>query len=167
MTRAAELDPRLQGDLFNLAETYWLLRDYPRAAKLLDDVIALAPDWAAALRVKVRRFSSPRASRLRRRGRPLHTAADRIGFPTLARAVIQNLNVIEPTFLVSADPAFRRDIEALALPGLPDSVGYYRLKSEVYRYAGRPELERVYLDSARAVLEVEGAGAPGRGRFSR
>ena len=164
MTRAVELDPRSNVDLFNLAETYWLLRDYPRAAKLLDDVIALAPDWALPYVLKAQVLVA-QGKPLAEARAPLHAASDRFGFPTLARAVIQNLNVIEPTFLVSADPAFRRDIEALALPGLPDSLGYYQLKADVYRHAGRPELERVYLDSARAVLEAKVRERPDEGAF--
>ena len=118
MTRAVELDPRSNVDLLNLGETYWLLRDFARASKALDDAIALAPDWARAFVL--------RAQILVAQGKPLaetraslHAASNRFGFPALARAVAQNLNLIDPTFLVSADPAFRRDIEALALPGFP------------------------------------------------
>ncbi len=164
MSRAAELDPRSNVDLFNLGETYWLLRDYERALKVLDDAIAIAPDWALAYVLKAQILVAS-GQPLPKARATLHAAADRFGFPALARAVVQNLNIIEPTFLVSADPAFRRDLEALALPGLPDSVGYYRLKSEVYRYAGRPELERVYLDSARAVLEVKVRERPDEAAF--
>jgi serine/threonine-protein kinase len=163
-TRAAELDPRSNVDLFNLAETYWLLRDYPRALKLLDDVIALAPDWALAYVLKAQVLVAS-GEPLPKARAVLHAASDRFGFPPLARAVIQNLNIIEPTFLVTADSSFHRPIEALALPGFPDSVGYYRLKSELHRYGLRPVLERAYLDSARAVLESKVRERPDEAAF--
>jgi TolB-like protein/tRNA A-37 threonylcarbamoyl transferase component Bud32/Flp pilus assembly protein TadD len=164
MTRAVELDPRSNVDLFNLAETYWLLRDYARAGTLLDNVIALAPDWALAYVLKAQALVA-RGEPLAQARTVLHGASDRLGFPALARAVVQNLNIIEPTFLVTGDPAFRIEIEALTLPGFPDSLGYYRLKSELYRLAERPELERAYLDSARVALEVKVRERPDEAAF--
>ena len=164
MTRAVDLDPRSNVDLLNLGETYWLLRDYPRAAALLDQAISLAPDWGRAYQL--------RAQILVAHGEPvanaramLHTASDRLGFPAIARAATQNLNIIEPTFLVTADSTFRRELEALPLAAFPDTLGFYRLKSELYRYSGRPGRERPYLDSARALLERKVRERPDEAAF--
>ncbi|MDQ3136761.1 MAG: tetratricopeptide repeat protein, partial [Gemmatimonadota bacterium] len=164
MTRAVELDPRSNVDLFNLGETWWLVRDYARAANLLDDAIALAPDWALAYVLKAEVMVA-QSEPLPKARTVLHTASDRFGFPTLARAVTQNLNIIEPTFLVTADSAFHPSIAALALPDFPDSLGYYRLKSELYRFARRPALERAYLDSARVALETRVRERPDEATF--
>jgi serine/threonine-protein kinase len=154
VARAVELDPRSNIDLFNLAETYWLLRDYPRALKAVDGAIALAPDWALAYVLKTNVLIASGESIVKARG-PLHAAADRHGFVPLARTLMQNINFINPTFLVTADSSFRDEIQGLDLTGFGDTLGYYGLKAELYRYERRPSLERAYLDSARAVLEAK------------
>ena len=164
MKRSAELDPRSNVDLFNLGETYWLTRDDARASKVLDDAIALAPDWALAYVLKTQILLANGAALPSARA-VLHTASDRLGFRPLARAVVENLNIIEPTFLVTADTTFHKAIEALALPEFPDSIGYYRLKSEVYRFTGRPDMERAYLDSARVVLQARIRERPDEAAF--
>ena len=163
-SRAAELDPRSNVTLFNLGETYWLLRDYPRALKILDDVIALAPDWALAYVLKTQILLAS-GEPLPKARAVLRTASDRFGFPPLARAVIQNFNIIEPNFVVTSDSTFHQAIAALTLPGLPDSVGYYRIKAELHRYSGRPRLERAYLDSARVLLETKARERPDEAAF--
>jgi len=164
MTRAAELDPRSNVNVFNLGESYWLTRDYTRAAKVLDDAIALAPDWALAYVLKTQVLLANGAALASART-VLHAASDRLGFAPLARAAVENLNIIEPTFLVTADSAFHKAIEALTVAGFPDSIGYYRLKSEVYRFTGRPDVERAYLDSARVVLEARIRERPDEAAF--
>jgi len=164
MTRAAELDPRSNVNLFNLGESYWLTRDYTRAAKVLDDAIALAPDWALAYVLKTQVLLANGAALASART-VLHAASDRLGFAPLARAAVENLNIIEPTFLVTADSTFHKAIEALTVAGFPDSIGYYRLKSEVYRFTGRPDVERAYLDSARVVLEARIRERPDEAAF--
>jgi eukaryotic-like serine/threonine-protein kinase len=164
MTRSLELDPRSNVNAYNLGETYWLLRDYPRAGRLLDESIALAPDWALAY-VQKSQILVAQGEPLPRARAVLHGAAERLGFPAVARAAIQNLNIIEPTFLVTGDSAFRREIEALTLAGFPDTLGYFRLKSELYRFMERPQLERAYLDSGRVILEAKVRERPDEAAF--
>jgi serine/threonine-protein kinase len=164
MSRAVELDPRSQTDLLNLGETYWLLRDFPRALEKLAGVSVLAPDWA--------RGSMLRAAVMVSSGQPvdsarvfLHGTAERFGLQALAREAMRNFNIVEPTFLLSADPAFRDEIEAFTLAGFADTIGYYKIKSELNRAARRPALERAYLDSSRAVLETKVREQPGEPAF--
>ncbi|HKT59979.1 MAG TPA: tetratricopeptide repeat protein, partial [Gemmatimonadales bacterium] len=164
ISRAVELDPRSQIDLLNLGETYALLRDYPRALEKIAGVSALAPDWA--------RGTMFRAHVILMSGQPvdsaravLHAAAERFGFQGVAREAMRNFNIVEPTFLVSADSSFRDEIEALTVAGFGDTIGYYQLKSELNRAARRPALERAYLDSSRAILETRVREQPGEHAF--
>ena len=164
MTRAAELDPRSNVNAFNLGETYWLTHDYAHAAKVLDDAIALAPDWALAYVLKAQILLASGAAPASVRS-VLHAASDRLGFAPVAGGFTENLNIIEPAFLVTADTSFHQAIQALALAGFPDSIGYYRLKAGMDRFAGRSALERAYLDSARVVLEARIRDRPDEAAF--
>jgi tetratricopeptide (TPR) repeat protein len=164
ISRAVELDPRSQTDLLNLGETYMLLRDYPRALEKLAGVSVLAPDWArgSMFRAEVMVASGQSLDSARAL---LHGAAERFGLQALAREAMRNFNIVESTFLLSADPVFRDEIEGFTLAGFADTIGYYQLKSELNRAARRPALERAYLDSSRAILEARVRQQPGEHAF--
>jgi serine/threonine-protein kinase len=158
LTRAAELDPRSSMIRFNLGETYELTRDYARAEHMADEALALTPDWSNpyVLKATARLGSGATLDQVRE---VIRAASEKVGFPTLAAAMASTGSVSNyattPTFLLSADTAYRKALEGLALPAFADSLGYYDLKAALYRYARKPELERSYRDSARAVLEAQ------------
>ncbi len=162
--RATELDPRSNIKRFNLGETYWLLRDYIRAGKALDEAIGLAPDWATPYFMKAQVLLGSGAS-VREATGVLQAASDKVGFARLAEAVTANPHAIEGRFLLTADPMSRGAIDDLSLSASGDSIGYYELKAERYRYEGQRRLERSYLDSARAFLEDRVRARPEEASF--
>ena len=166
--RAAELDPRSSLDRFNLGETYQLVRDYPRAIHAYDEAVRLAPDWANPYVEKAEALLSSGAS-VQQVGQVMLAASEKTGFPALARATVGSGSVSNfataPTFLLTAEARYRKAIEDLSLPAFADSLGYYQLKAELYRHARQPQLERPYLDSARAILEGELRKRPDEASF--
>ena len=168
MSRAAKLDPRSGNNRYNLGETYLLTRDFTRAVQLSDETLTLSPGWSAAYVTKADALLGSGAS-LQQVKPLLLAASERIGFPALAAAVtgsgsVSNFATV-PAFLLTADPTFHKGLEALSLPGFGDSLGYYQLKAGLYRNRRQPELERSYLDSARAVLEAAVRARPGEASF--
>jgi TolB-like protein/Flp pilus assembly protein TadD len=166
--RAAELDPRSSLDRFNLGETYLLVRDYPRAVHAFDEAVGLAPDWANPYVAKAQALLSSGAS-LQQARQVMLAASEKVTFPALAAAVVGSGSVSNfataPTFLLTTEPRYRKGIESLSLPAFTDSLGYYQLKAELYRHQRQPQLERSYLDSARAILEAELRVRPNEASF--
>jgi eukaryotic-like serine/threonine-protein kinase len=163
-TRKVELDPRSNVGYFNLGETYWLQRDYVRAERALDEAIGLAPDWALAYVLKAQTLLCAGA-RVPEAQAVLRTARDKVGLPPLARAIAANYNYGQPSFLLTADTIHGKEIAALPLSAFADSVDYYQLKAEVYRFMGRRKWERGYLDSARVALEAKVRARPEEASF--
>jgi TolB-like protein/Flp pilus assembly protein TadD len=166
--RAGELDPRSSLDRFNLGETYMLVRDYPRAIHAFDEAVGLAPDWANPYVEKAEAILSSGAS-VQQVGQVILAASEKVGFSALALAVVGSGSVSNfataSTFLLTTEPRYRKAIEDLSLPAFADSLGYYQLRAEIYRHARQPQLERPYLDSARAILEGELRKRPDEASF--
>jgi tetratricopeptide (TPR) repeat protein len=101
--------------------------------------------------------------------RVILAASEKMTFPALAAAVVGSGSVSNfataPTFFLTTEPGYRKGIEGLSLPGFTDSIGYYQLKAKLYRHQRRPQLERSYLDSARAILEAELRVRPNEASF--
>ncbi|HET7427266.1 MAG TPA: hypothetical protein VFJ50_09510, partial [Gemmatimonadales bacterium] len=152
-SRAVELDPRSNIDRFNLGETRLLMHDYAGALADLKEAIALAPQWGLAYHLESMAVLGAGQGAGAART-VLHEAAGRIGFSGLARAVTENFNIARPTFLLTGDPAWAREIDALTLSAFGDTVAYYRIKAEYHRLAGQRERASAYDDSARVVLEA-------------
>jgi len=155
--RAVELDPRSQGNRFNLGETYWLLHDQTHAVQAFDEAIGLAPDWSQPYVAKAQALLGSGAD-VEQARQVLRTAAERVGIPELAEATSGGWAgggfATMPTFLLTRDPGYRQPLEDLTLASFTDTVSYYQLKAELYRNERRPDLERPYLDSCRTVLEA-------------
>jgi len=96
-------------------------------------------------------------------------ASSAVAFPKLASVMAGVSSVgdfpVNPAFLLTADPDYRRSMEALSLPTFEDTVGYYQLKADLYRETGKVTLESAYLDSARAVLEAKTRAQPNEASF--
>jgi tetratricopeptide (TPR) repeat protein len=154
--KAARLDPRASLILYNLGETYQLLRKYDLAIRAHEKAISITPDGPFAQwdRIEALLGSGTKIEDVKQN---LREALRSVDFMQLARAVAATSSVASfaavPSFLLTTDPQHQVAIERLALPEFADTVGYYHLKAELYRARGRRPLETAYLDSARTVLE--------------
>jgi eukaryotic-like serine/threonine-protein kinase len=167
-SRAVELDPRSGVVRFNLGETYVLVRDYERALRSLDEAIEFIPDWpvpyvgkAHALLASGRKVADAKEV--------VKQATSAVAFPKLAAVMAGVSSVsdfaVTPSFLLTADPDYGRTLEGLSLPSFEDTIGYYQLKADLYRTAGKAALESAYLDSARAILEGKTRAQPREASF--
>ena len=161
--RAVELDPVSNLAHFNLSETYSLLHDYTRSLQELDQVLELAPDWGLPYFVKAQELLHAGADR-QEIEQALKAGVERVGLGAIAEAASGNWatggSATTPAFLLTTSPGYREQLGELTLRPSGDSAGYYQLKAELYRHQPRADLARVYLDSARAVLEAKVAARP-------
>ncbi len=161
--KAVQLDPRSTDHLYNLAETYKLLRKYDRALIAFDRAISVTPDvpfgYCAKIEVLLALGASVDKVKL-----VLTEALQRVDFMQVARRFAETSSIaslaVAPSFLITADPSHQISIERLALPEFADTIGYYHLKAELNRARHRPGLEAAYLDSARTVLESQVRAQP-------
>jgi serine/threonine protein kinase/tetratricopeptide (TPR) repeat protein len=167
-SRAAELDPRSGVVRFNLGETYTLLRDHDRALGALDEAIEIIPDWPVpyALKARVVLASGRGVDEAKR---VMQEASRALDFAKLAEAMagisFTSDFVVRPAFLLTADPVYHRELEALSLPAFGDTAGYYMLKADLYRDKRRAEVVPAYLDSARTILEAQVRAQPEEASF--
>jgi TolB-like protein/tRNA A-37 threonylcarbamoyl transferase component Bud32/Flp pilus assembly protein TadD len=148
--RAARLNPRSAQLASDLGLTAWFLRDYPVADRHLDRAIALAPDWVVPWGQKLWVDVSWHGD-LASAQAIFRQAVEKVGLGNL----VGYMNP-DAVFLVPQDSATRVAIEQLAPRDFEDDTALYALtKAEWYRLEGKPELVRIYSDSARAQLEIE------------
>ncbi|HEY3012702.1 MAG TPA: tetratricopeptide repeat protein, partial [Gemmatimonadales bacterium] len=166
--KAVQLDPRSTDAVFNLAETYQIIRKYDLALRAFDKAIAISPEVPFGRWDKLPTMFATGAS-LEAVKQSLREALQRVDFGQMARAAVGTSSVagfaVSPSFLLAADPAYQASVERLSLPEFVDSVGYYSLKAEMYRTQQRPQLERAYLDSARSILESQVRAQPEEASF--
>jgi serine/threonine protein kinase/tetratricopeptide (TPR) repeat protein len=164
----ARLDPRSNDAVFNLAETYLVMRKYDLALSTLDRAVAMNPDGAFGHWERLHAMLSAGASVDDARKR-LREAVDQVELVLLARAAAGVGAVAgfasTPSFVLTGDPAYQPALERLTVAEFADSAGYFHLKSELYRAEKRPQLERAYLDSARTLLEGQVRAQPDEASF--
>jgi eukaryotic-like serine/threonine-protein kinase len=148
--RAARLNPRSAQLASDLGLTAWFLRDYAVADRHLDRAIGLAPDWVVPWGQKLWVSVSWHGD-LTQAQAIFRQAVEKVGLGNL----VGYMNP-DAVFLVPRDSAGRAAFEQLAPRDFEDDTSLYALtKAEWYRLDGKPELVRLYSDSARAQLEVE------------
>ena len=166
--KTAQLDPRSTDAHYNLAETYLNLRQYDRAVRTFDKAVSLNPDGAIGLWERLPALLASGAS-LDVVKQRLREGVRATNFVQIGRAAAGFGSTAEfvstPSFLVTGDSAYHSDVERLTLAEFADTVGYYTLKADLYRVQHRAQLERAYLDSARAVLESQIQAQPDEGSF--
>jgi len=144
--RAADLDPRSHQAWFNLGETYLFVRNYVEAARHLERVTALAPEFLEGYVQRARLSISARGD-LEGAQRILRQAEERIA-PTAWRApmldfarIIYHPNLDE--FLARIRPG------AYGL----DSASYHVMKGTMYLQLQRGNQATAQFDSGRVHLE--------------
>jgi serine/threonine-protein kinase len=153
--RTYQLDPRSTDAVFNLAETYALTRKYDEALLYYRKGINLNPDEPSSYleTLQAMLLSGAPLDSVRQ---TLRQALDKVEFMQLARAVASTNSTagyaFNPSWLFTSDSAVQPLVEQLRLPEFVDSVGYYALKAELQRMK-HGSGERIYLDSARTLLE--------------
>jgi TolB-like protein/Tfp pilus assembly protein PilF len=158
MERAAELDPRNQVRLGELARTYLRVRRYREAGQVFDQMIAVNPYNPTFYMAKAWNYIVWDANREQAR-RVLEQASNTVG--------------IDPAWILSFSrllirvlgEEYAEGLDRLTLEEQSDTLRYFFAKAELSSRTGRPQLAAAYYDSARAVLEVavsRGATAFGR-----
>ena len=165
--KAYRLDPRSYDAVFNLAETYALTRKYDQALRTYRKGISITPDepYSYLEMMQALLLSDGGLEEVRR---TLREALDKLEFMKLARAVVGTSSTagyaFSPSWLLTIDSTVQPLVEQLRLPEFADSVGYYTLKSELYRMQHHSK-ERAYLDSARTLLETQVLRQPNEASF--
>jgi tetratricopeptide (TPR) repeat protein len=166
--RAVQLEPRSSYALYNLGETYQLVRKYDQAIEAFDKAININPDGELSYVGKIW-ASLATGARVDQIKPLLLEGIERAGFTEMARTLAGGWSVasdpVSPSFLMTADPAHQSALERLAVQDFTDSVAYYNLKADMYRARKRPALETAYLDSAGAVLESQVRAQPNEASF--
>jgi serine/threonine-protein kinase len=143
---AAELDPRSVEYLTELAQTYFIMRAYPEAERVLNRAAELAPDSPNVYAVRMMTYLNWEGS-LDKPRRLMQEALGRFEFaqfgptPTLGDCFD----------LLAADDAYQAEVARLtpaAFGGAP--LGYFAFKASVYRRRGETAKSRAYADSARS-----------------
>jgi tetratricopeptide (TPR) repeat protein len=163
-----QLDPRSTEAVRNLGETYQIVRRYDLSLRTFDKAVSINPDRAIARWERLHTMLASGAS-IGDVKQSLGTDIQAVGFAQIARAAVGPYATagfaISPSFLLTADPAYQPEVERLSLPEVADTIGYYTLKAELYAEQHRAQLERAYLDSARAALEFHSQAQPDEASF--
>jgi len=144
--RATALDPRSVLNVTELALTWLLLRDYPRAETTFDSAIGLAPDLGNTYWLKIEAYANQGS--VAGAQAVFRQATRQMPF---GKFIAQSLSSAPPISILVTDSAYQAALPGLTLDDFGgDSVRYYRMKAESYRLMGRAALSRAYYDSLAA-----------------
>ncbi|HZI73889.1 MAG TPA: tetratricopeptide repeat protein, partial [Gemmatimonadales bacterium] len=165
--KTAQLSPRSIDAVGNLSQTYSLVRKYDLACAIADRAIGIGPDVAFPRWLKLQCLmgedSLPQARAAAREALKAVGLVQMVGEAPGVGAI--GSFAVVPSFLLLEDSAYQPKVEQLTVADLPDTLGLYRLKADMYRIQGRVKLEQAYLDSARAVLEPKVKTHPDEANF--
>jgi TolB-like protein/tRNA A-37 threonylcarbamoyl transferase component Bud32/Tfp pilus assembly protein PilF len=143
---AAELDPRSVDYLFSLAGTYFSMRAYLEAERVLNRAAELAPDSPNVYALRMVTYLNWEGS-LEKPRRLMQEAVSRFEFTRFGET-----QVFGDCFdLLAADDAYQAEVARLT-PAAFGSVPlyYFVFKASVYRRRGETAKSRAYGDSARS-----------------
>jgi serine/threonine-protein kinase len=156
--KAVQLNPLSVTDLVNEGLTEMFVRAYPEAEPYFNRAIEVSPDQATTYRWKGMLYLLWRGDTL---------SAARVVHEALAKAGVEK---VAPSLYVggfgTAALALSRELFG---PGVAqvsveafgsDTVGYFLYQAGRHQHAVHPEEARVYLDSARVMLETQAARHP-------
>ena len=152
MTKAMELDPRSSEIIYNAAQTYALLRNYPEADKLIDRAISITPDLLdrSGYKVSLCLLSAGDTKKARA---VMHDASSIAGFASDAqtswlRTFIEMCdgNYEEGVRVITTAPAQAEDHQ---FEFVPKNL----LLGQLYGLLKQPSRARAAYDSARVLLE--------------
>ncbi|HUF28158.1 MAG TPA: tetratricopeptide repeat protein, partial [Gemmatimonadaceae bacterium] len=149
--QASELDPRSHIIWFNLADTYFQMRQYELAGGPLDRSLTLAPDFLDGYIAKASLALAWRGDTARAR-RVMEDAEARIA-PTQWRP-LYGYWLFGLSRSLYGDPSESLRRIAPGTYGL-DTVTYFLAKAEALTRAGRPDLAGALADSATRALRAE------------
>jgi TolB-like protein len=144
--RAAGLDPRSIGYLLELAKTYFLIRRYPEADRVLDRAATLAPDSPEVYAVRMATYLNSDGS-LERPRQLMREALTRFEFARFGAT-----HLLGDCFgLVASEDAYQADVARLTPAAFNGrALGYFAFKASVYRRRGEAAKSLAYADSARS-----------------
>jgi serine/threonine-protein kinase len=151
--QAAELDPRSAVMAYNVAETYWLVRNPVEAARYFDRAISLSPDLAYPYAAKAE-WVHLRLEGSREKARAVLEEAGRVGLaehPQIAYTWV---------LLEIWDGDYQQALDRLALVSSDVlwedqwlHVPKTQLYAQIHGLMGNRQLEQAYCDSTRSMLE--------------
>ncbi len=163
MTRATELDPRSTELASNTSQTYRLLRNYTEAEHYVNQSIALAPDLGAgyfdkAFTLLISSGDTRKVRDVLQQGLAITGVGETEGIIWI-RCIVEifDRNYKEALAVVSSTPEDYGDQYQF--------VPRVQLLAQIYGLMKRPDLERVYYDSARIVEEKKIQQQPDDARF--
>ena len=155
MERALQIDPRSSENVYNLAQTYTLLRNYPKAERLIDRTIFLTPDVINRYVYKAAIYLIWDANTAKAAA-ALDAAAAVMGGETNRSVLVMRsrIDVIEgkydkalATILSSSSPTDENDEDQFQF------VPKEQTLAEIYGLLKQKGLEQAYYDSSRVMLE--------------
>jgi TolB-like protein/DNA-binding SARP family transcriptional activator/Flp pilus assembly protein TadD len=159
MSEALELDPRDVAMNWDVATTYFFMRNYAEAERYFDRAISLAPDVGLAYGVKSLLYlnweGSVEKARQALQGKvDVEAAPRRWGRPWM-QAWVAYLDVHEGHY--------QEALERLSLGS--DTITHYFAKASIYHLSNQPQLKHAYSDSLRMISESRVEEHPNEARF--
>jgi serine/threonine protein kinase/Flp pilus assembly protein TadD len=154
--RAFELDPLSYLKAFDIGLTYGLSRNFTEAEVYLDKAVSLAPDWPLPYIYKA--WLAIFENGDRKKASSIITGAK-------DKTDLENSEYQEYYWWLSRiiDKDFSVTLDRIK-PG-SDTAAYYLYKTQIYRLMDKTELQQIYGDSARIMLEQKLKARPGEARF--
>ena len=160
---ASELDPRGARTAYNLAHTYFLLRNRVEAGRHYDRAIFLSPDWPEPYAVKARRVHLRLEGSTVRARAALEEAQSVADGPTITFTGVL-LDMLEGKYQDALDR-----LAAVSSEVVYESNYFYepkvQLYAQIYGFMGNTQFEQAYYDSTRGILETNIQEHPDDARF--
>jgi eukaryotic-like serine/threonine-protein kinase len=149
---ALRYDPRSSFRLFDVADDYFSLRQYPEAEHYLDRAIVLAPDWVNPYVFKAWLYLSWRGD-MRSARTVLSQALSRVEVSRVAQAIGAGDRI--STSIFSADTTFASMLDGVSPSTFrSDTARYHVLKADAAQFRGQTAAQRAHGDSARMAIEA-------------
>ena len=150
LKKAAELDPRSNGQAYEAAITYEMMRKYAEAAYYLDRAISLAPDRLVVYSSKSR-LSICSEGDTKKARKVLQEAIGKADVSQLVPDLV-GLDVLDGDYKTALGrlPGISAWVDAT---GVNDTVSYFLTKARIYSLLNQPKFELACYDSARIILE--------------
>jgi serine/threonine protein kinase/tetratricopeptide (TPR) repeat protein len=162
LKKASELDPRSNINVCNLAQTYYLMRNYPDGERCFDKVISITPDWPRPYAEKAWLYLSWEGN-VEKARESLEMVPDKIGESGIVVPTWILLDVIDGKYQKALDRLSSISSEAF------ETQFYFvpkaQLYAQIYGLMNKTQLEQAYYDSARKILEARIQERPEDARF--
>jgi serine/threonine protein kinase/tetratricopeptide (TPR) repeat protein len=162
LKKSVELDPRSNTNAINLAQTYYLMRNYPDGERCFDKIISITPDWPRPYAEKAWLYLSWEGS-VKKARESLEMSPEMIG----------ESGFIFPTWVLldEIDGKYQEALDRLSsISSETFETQFYfvpkaQLYAQIYGLMNKAQLEQTYYDSARKILEARVQERPEDARF--